>query len=1130
MGLVSLHLVHDPRWAWLGLLLLGLMACGEKVARRSPPVERLFTQLPTRYTGVQFSNDLNYTEAFNPYTFRNFYNGGGVALGDVNNDGRVDLYFCGNQVENKLYLNRGDFAFEDVTDLAGVACPAVWSSGVSLADVNGDGWLDLYVCKSGSPEGDNRYNELFINDANPDENGVVTFTEQSARWGLDDLGLSTHAAFFDYDRDGDLDCYLLNNSLRSVGGYDLVQDQREIPDTLGGNKLYRHDGDHYTDVSLEAGIYTSAIGFGLGVTIGDVNRDGWLDIYVSNDFFERDYLYLNQQDGTFAEVLTEQMPEISLSSMGADLGDLNGDGYPEIFVTDMLPRGDRRMKTKTMFESWDKYQLNLRQGYHRQFTRNMLQLNNGDSSFSEIGRLAGTYATDWSWGALMFDFDNDGYRDIFVANGIYKDLTDQDYINFFASPQAVRRLIQQEDNAIEILIDSIPSEAVSNYAFVQQPVAGSRVPRFANQAEALGLAAPSFSNGSAYGDLDNDGDLDLVINNVNQSAFIYRNESDTLRPDHHWLGLRLKGRGQNRLGLGSRVTLKAGGRTFYQELAPMRGFQSCVDPRLLIGLGEASRIDTLWVQGPQGHTLRRTDLPVDQYLHLDLTDAKASAPAPVGSGSPAGWLPHLRPTSAPAFTHQENEFQDFRRDRLLFHMRSNEGPPLCAADFNRDGREDFFVGGAKQQAGAIFFQQADGSFAQQQVPVLVEDAISEDTDCACFDADGDGDQDLFVASGGNEFPRSSTALLDRLYLNQGGRFTRDDQLGPLSGFRSTGAVAAADYDGDGDVDLFLGTRLQPFKFGLPADGVLLRNQGQGRFQDATASLAPELEALGLITAARWVDLDQDRDLDLVVAGEWMPLTVFSNEGGRLTRQEAGLAQSAGWWHSLAVGDFDEDGDLDLVAGNLGLNTRLVASPHRPARLHVKDFDQNGSLDQIITVYQGEEAYPLVLRPDLVAQMPALKRKYLKHASYAEQTIADMFTPEQRDGSLVQEVYQGASMLFLNRGDGTFDGQPLPTAAQLAPVYAWLPLDVNGDGHLDLLGGGNFFKAKPEVGIYAASYGLWLLGDGKGGFQPVPPQDRHFKLSGEVRSLLPLKTPQGRSVLVGRNNLPLQQFLIREPDS
>ena len=1113
----------------LGLIVILMLGCSWSGNRSEPPLEHLFTPLPADYTGVGFSNDLQYTEAFNPYTFRNFYNGGGVAIGDVNNDGLADLYFCGNQVDNRLYLNRGAFNFEDITAEAGVACPEVWSSGVSLADINGDGWLDIYVCKSGNPEGDNRNNELFINDGNPDEAGVVTFTEQAAPWGIDDLGLSSHAVFFDYDRDGDLDCYLLNNSLRSTSGYDLIKDQREIPDTLGGNKLYRHEGDHYVDVSQEAGIYTSAIGFGLGVTIGDVNRDGWLDIYVSNDFFERDYLYLNQQDGTFEEALPEQLPEISLSSMGADMADLNHDGYPEIFVTDMLPERDARMKTKTMFENWDKHQLNVRQGYHRQYTRNVLQVNNGDSTFSEISRFAGVYGTDWSWGALMFDFENDGWRDIFVANGIYKDLTDQDYINFFASPATVRRILKRDNAVIETLIDSIPSQALANYAFRQVPDPAHRFPRFQNRAAELGLAQPSFSNGSAYGDLDNDGDLDLVINNVNMPAFVYRNEADTLHPDHHWVGFDFSGPGLNRYGLGSRVTVRAGGKTFYQELAPMRGFQSSVDPRLLIGLGPITRLDSVWVQGPDGHLGLFTDLPVDQYHRLDLT--KLNDSTVMNLAAPAA--PLMQAAEAPAFTHQENDFQDFRRDRMLFHMRSSEGPALCQGDFNRDGRPDVFVGGAKSQAGKLYLQQADGSWRAQDSPALEAHAISEDVACACFDANGDGAPDLYVASGGNEFPPSSSALYDRLYLNDGrGNLRHVPEATQAIGKRSTGAVAVADYNGDGAPDLFVGTRLQPFDFGTPVDGLILQNDGQGRFSDVTDKVAPGLRQLGLITAAQWSDFDQDGDLDLLVAGEWMPLTYLRNDGGSLAPAEVGLGKSHGWWHSLHALDLDGDGDQDLVAGNWGLNSRFQASEKRPARMYVSDFDQNGRQEQVITVYEGDEAYPLVLRPDLVAQMPAMKRKYLKHASYREQTIEDMFSPEQIERATVLEVFTAESAVLINQG-GTFERRPLPREAQLAPVYALASYDATGDGLPDLVLGGNLAEAKPEVGGYFASYSLMLRGTGRAEqpFEPLRAQASGLCIKGAIRGLLWIDTPRGPALLVARNNADIQQFIVfQHPDS
>jgi hypothetical protein len=598
-------------------LLVGFFSCQQPDPASILP-QQLFTSLPPEATGIDFENNLEYTEAFNPYTYRNFYNGGGVAIGDVNNDGLADLYFCGNMRPNKLYLNQGNFQFEDITRKAGVACEGVWSSGVSMADVNGDGWLDIYVCKSGSPDGKNRNNELFIN------NGDLTFTEQSAEWGVDDLGLSTHAVFFDYDKDGDLDCYLLNNSIRSVGGYDIRKDQRKERDPQGGNKLYRNelirpDGQGaatFTDVSEEAGIYGSMIGFGLGVTVGDVDRDGWQDIYVSNDFFERDYLYINQQDGTFKEVLEERMREISLSSMGADMADINNDGAPEIFVTDMLPGEEARLKTKTVFENWDKYQLNVKNGYFHQFSRNALQLNHGDGVFSEIGRMANVYATDWSWGALIVDLDNDGWKDIFVANGIYKDLTDQDYINFYSDPNTVRAIMEKKEGVIETLIDQIPSEAVPNYVFRNN---GDLT--FSNTAEEWGMGTPSFSNGSAYGDLDNDGDMDLVTNNVNMPPFLYRNETSHFHPERHFLQFQLRGSKKNTSAFGTQITVYSNDLEYYHEHIPMKGFQSSVDPLVHIGLGDIKQVDSVVVLWPDSKKTVLQNPQLDQVISLSQEDA-----------------------------------------------------------------------------------------------------------------------------------------------------------------------------------------------------------------------------------------------------------------------------------------------------------------------------------------------------------------------------------------------------------------------------------------------------------------------------------------------------------------------------
>jgi hypothetical protein len=1114
----------DFRLTFAFLFLLVFSACNQTVeVEGSCAVDgKRFTSLQPSHTKILFNNTLQYTEEFNTYTYRNFYNGAGVGIGDVNNDGLPDIFFCGNMVSNKLYLNKGNFQFEDVTTAAGLLSEGVWSTGVSLVDINGDGLLDIYVCKSGKPEGPKRHNELFIN-VGANENGIPTFVEKSKEYGIGDYGLSTHAAFFDYDKDGDLDMYLLNNSIRSIGGFDLQKNQRLIRDPQGGNKLYRNDGSTFTDVSEQAGIYGSMIGYGLGVTIGDINRDGWQDIFVSNDFFEKDYLYINNRNGTFAESLEKSIGEISLGSMGADMADINNDGFPEIFVTEMLPEQEARLKTKTIFEDWDKYQANYTTGYHRQFPRNVLQLNRGyvpsdtnrNVMFSEISRYAGVNATDWSWGALIADLDNDGLKDIFVANGIYKDLTDLDYINFYADPATTKKLYKEKGKFLKELIDKIPSNAIPNYAFRNK---GDLT--FENVAAEWGLNCPSFSNGSAYGDLDNDGDLDLVINNVNMAPFVLRNNTETLSPDNHFISLKLLSlKDKNRNGLGAQVTIKAGGQKFYQELAPMRGYQSTVDQRLHFGLGKHVQADSIIIQWPDTSIKILTDIKTNQLLVIQQDTVKLHAPSQT---SPLGKQPLFSDASkdyALNDKHVKTDFIDFNRDPLLFNMLSAEGPKLAVGDVNGDGRLDVFIGSGKNQVSSLYVQTSTGGFRHSNQPSFLKDLPSEDACADFFDADQDGDLDLYVGSGGNEFLGNSIELCDNLFTNDGkGNFIKSVNSLPANLCENTSCVKAADFDGDGDQDLFVGVRAKPFQYGIPVNGYLLENNGKGKFKNVTQTIAPALMQVGMITDARWFDYDRDDDLDLIIVGDWMPITLFKNENGIFSSAtgQTGLDKTNGFWNCIEVADLDLDGDLDLVAGNQGMNTRFNASYKKPVTMYVSDYDGNGKIEQIITTYKGDKAYPMHMRADLIEQIPSLKKKYLKHSSYKEQTVHDIFGEELISKSLQLKVYTTKSICLMNSGKGFLEA-PLPIEAQFAPVYSISIDDYNNDKTPDILIGGNFYWSKPEVGIYDGSAGLLLRGEGKGVFSTTTMDVSGICVRGEIRDIKNISVGKERLVIIARTN-------------
>ncbi|MCJ8164583.1 VCBS repeat-containing protein [Pontibacter sp. E15-1] len=1097
-------------------LLVTCAACGKKEATQEE--DTLFDDLPAASTNVDFINKVESTEEMNIFNYRNFYNGGGVAIGDINNDGLPDIYLTANTGKNRLYLNKGNLQFEDITELAGVAGNQAWSTGVTMADVNGDGLLDIYVCNAGEVNGDNRKNELFLNNGTAGK-GIPTFSEQATTYGLDDEGYSTHATFFDYDRDGDLDVYLLNNSSYPVGslGYTNLRGRR---DALGGDKLLRNDDGKFTDVSEAAGIYGSLIGFGLGITIGDVNNDNWPDIFISNDFYERDYLYINNHNGTFTEASKAWMPHESLSSMGADIADLNNDGNQDIFVTDMLPGNDVRLKRTSMYENYDLAQLKLSRDFHHQYMQNMLHLNNGDNTFSEVARLSGVHATDWSWGALLFDMDNDGLKDIFVANGIYQDLTDQDFVNFLGSEETMQKAREGGGYAYnKQLIAKMTSTPLPNYAFQNK---GDL--HFANQAKAWGLDKPGFSNGAAYGDLDNDGDLDLVVNNVNMPVSIYKNKSsETLK--NHFLRVKLEGSGKNLNGIGAKVYVYQPSKTVYLQQMPNRGFESSVDLTLVFGLGKEAKIDSVKVIWPDDKMQVLQQVKPDQELALKQTQANLKF-----IPEPAKDIPPFYDATQELkldYTHQESKFVDYNRDALVKQMFSTQGPALAVGDVNGDGLEDVYVGGAAGGAKQLFLQQKDGTFREGTSPVSKEDEASEDIAATFFDADKDGDLDLMVVTGSNEFMPNSPQLLDRLYINDGkGNFKKDNRLPNLN--TNASCVTTADFDQDGDMDVFIGGRMVPGAYGYDAPSYLYINDGTGGFKNYTKRYLPKNE-LGMITDAVWKDLNGDTFPELILVGDWMPVTIYTNKKGRSFGEKYEVPNSSGWWNTIKAADINGDGDTDFILGNLGRNSRLTGSKSQPASLYVSDFEKNGTVEQIISCYTEDgKAYPMVLKQDLEKRVPSIKKKFVKYADYAGKQVNEIFSEEELKEAVVKQVNNPNSSILINGGNMKFTLEALPLEAQFSPVYGIETLDYNNDGKLDILLAGNFFDVLPELGQYDANYGLLLEGRGNGKFVVRKPKESGFFTTGQVRNMQQLTNARGQSYfLLAKNNDKLQVFSIRK---
>lgn len=1073
----------------------------------------LLTDVPNNRTNIDFANEVEDNSDFNILDYLYFYNGGGVSMGDINNDGLPDLYFSGNQVENKLYINKGDFRFEDATNKAGVGGRSEeWSSGVTMVDINGDGLLDIYVCQVNYLDKEG-HNLLYIN------NGDTTFTEKSEKYNLDFEGMSTQAAFFDYDRDGDLDVYLMNHSVHAKESFQKSS-YRNVDAPRVGDKLYENKNGYFDDVTSETGIYSSALGYGLGLAISDVNKDGWPDIYVGNDFHEDDYLYFNNGDGTFTEKLQQVAGHTSRSSMGNDIADFNNDGNSDIFSLDMLPPDVPTYRKSAGPDNEKVYRIKRRYGFSHQYSRNTLQLNRGglDGSpplYSEIGLYSDVHATDWSWAGLFVDLNNNSWKDLFVTNGILRRPNNLDYVNYISRPK-VRKMLNNAPIEKQLrVLQRMPRSKSSNYIFRNN---GDLT--FSDRSKEWGVDNPGVSHGAAYGDLDDDGDIDLAINNTNEPATIYENTTDTTRSSNY-ISINLVGQEKNTSGLGSKVFVYSDEKTLYREQTPTRGFQSSVSHVLHFGLGDHQRVDSLLVIWPDGRYQRLRQVDANQELTLrqraadgsySYEDDSTEAPLFERAGSSLGI----------DFSHRENDFDDFQQQPLIPHKLSTQGPALAVADVNGDELDDFYFGGAHQQAGRLFLQQPNGGVISTSGETFRQDQAREDVDATFFDADGDGDRDLYVVSGGGEFADEDKRLQDRLYLNDGeSGFTRSTEL--LPEMRSDGAsVISSDYDEDGDIDLFVGTRSVPGSYGKSPTSHLLLNNGNGKFRTAARNKAPGLRELGMVTDAIWADVYGDDMLDLITVGEWMPVTVFGNENGTLENvtSEMGLGQTNGFWRSISAGDFDGDGDVDVIGGNQGKNSIFRATSEHPLELFVNDFNGDGESDPIIAEHRNGGLYTWARRDELLTQLPNLKRDIPTYEAYSEMTIDDIFSQKALRKSSHKKIFTLESTYFENTKGVEFKTHSLPAKSQFSPIQSIIPRDFTGDGVKDLLIGENFFGSDTKQGRYDAGYGLLLTGNEKGTFTSVPIEESGFMAKGEVRDMEIVRGHGSElHVLIARNDDP-----------
>ncbi|MBK9508732.1 MAG: VCBS repeat-containing protein [Cytophagaceae bacterium] len=1098
-------------------LILLILIPGAFLGCKKQNQDALFELLDSSETGIIFSNDIRNSENFNIFNYRNFYNGGGVAVGDINNDNLPDVLLTSNMGENKLFLNKGNMRFEDISQKAGITQKGKWNTGVVMVDINQDGWLDIYICNAGIDKFKNKEgNALFIN------NKDLTFSEKAREYGLDDKGYTTHAAFFDYDMDGDLDCYILNNSFIPVNtlNYDNNRDLRAedwpVKDFLkgGGDKLMKNENGKFVDVSKEAGIYGSLIGFGLGVTVGDVNNDNYPDIYISNDFFEKDYLYINQKNGKFSEELEQRIEHTSLASMGADMADINNDGFQEIYVTDMLPRDEMRLKTTTSFDNHYVYKLKYDKGFYNQFMQNSLQLNNQDGTYSEIANYAGVSASDWSWGALMFDADNDTKTDIYVCNGIYHDLIDQDFIDFFANEVNQKMVLSGKKEKFNDIIKQMPSRPIVNKFFHN---IGDL--KFADEEEKFGFTVPSFSNGAAYVDLDNDGDLDLVVNNVNQECFVYKNKTQESKTSENknFLKIKLNGNTPNLNAIGSKICVfLPNGEKLVRIINPSRGFQSSTEYMQTIGLGKHTQVDSIKIIWPDRKVFLAKNVKSNQTLTYNQNQAKIEPET-------KGQLPNTifaESNLINDFIHNEDSYEDYYSEKNIPQKLSAEGPKVAVGDVNGDKLEDIYICGAKDQAGVLYLQSG-GKFVKKQEPDFEKTAFFEDTAAEFFDCDGDGDLDLFVGTGGNQEDPKANRYLSRLYKNDGkGNFSGDQQAIPYLG-TNVSCVAPHDFDGDGDIDLFVGSRSMPLNYGQVPPSFFLVNNGKGYFENLKSD---ESETkFGLVRAAEWADVDNDNRKELIVVGDWMAPTIISLKGRKIQKITSGLESFPGFYGDVKVADFNGDGKTDLVLGNMSENSFFKGFP---LKLWVGDFDKNKINDKLITRNVEGRDKPVFLKRELMEQFPFLKAQNLKHSEFAKRSIQDIFDEKKVLSGIQQtEASEFRSYVAINKGKGQFEMVLLPTQAQLSAVSAISVFDYDHDNKPDIILGGNYYGFIPQFGRLDASRGVVLKNMGQGKFQNVSNIKTGLYLKGEVKNIKTLQINGKTWLLSASNNLKPQFFKL-----